>query len=224
MTEDLGRHRVRGAARNHRRAPIVELRLEWRRSVADASEQFTKPNIADDRAEFEAERRRNCLALGADAAMFEQALDCVDERRPSPLHLPVVVDGRADHPDAARHRRDAGDHLEDQARRRHRDRRRARRFGDFLRFDAGADRQRQGRRRRHRHSRPQSRHDRKASDGEPHHVDRGLVDRPGDDRAGESRNSRRRRVMLVLDSDHSKSSCSGRIARPFPVGHRQGNF
>jgi len=46
-------------------------------SVANASGPFVKPNAPDDRAEFEAERRRDCLALGADAALFEQARDCV---------------------------------------------------------------------------------------------------------------------------------------------------
>jgi cephalosporin hydroxylase len=45
--------------------------------VADTSGQFTKPNVPDDRAEFEAERRRHCLALGADEAIRQQALDCV---------------------------------------------------------------------------------------------------------------------------------------------------
>jgi len=46
-------------------------------SVAGTLRPFTKPNFPDDRAEFEAERRRNCLALGADAALFEEARDCV---------------------------------------------------------------------------------------------------------------------------------------------------
>ncbi len=46
-------------------------------SGADALGQFTKANAPDDRAEFEAERRRNSLALGADTALFEEARDCV---------------------------------------------------------------------------------------------------------------------------------------------------
>ena len=45
--------------------------------MAENSGKFTKPNLPDDRAEFEAERQRNCLALGADAALFEQARDCI---------------------------------------------------------------------------------------------------------------------------------------------------
>jgi hypothetical protein len=35
------------------------------KSVAETLGKFTKPNAPDDRAEFEAERRRNSLALGA---------------------------------------------------------------------------------------------------------------------------------------------------------------
>jgi len=46
-------------------------------NVADASGQFTKSKARDDRAEFEAERRRNCLELGADTEMFEEARDCI---------------------------------------------------------------------------------------------------------------------------------------------------
>jgi len=45
--------------------------------VSDTSRPFVKPNIPDDRAEFERERRRNCLAMGADEALFERARDCV---------------------------------------------------------------------------------------------------------------------------------------------------
>jgi len=50
--------------------------------VADADRQFSKPQFSkpqapDDRAEFEAERRRSSLALGADTALFEEARDCV---------------------------------------------------------------------------------------------------------------------------------------------------
>ena len=45
--------------------------------MAETLGKFTKPNVPDDRAEFEAERRRDCLALGADAALFEEARDCV---------------------------------------------------------------------------------------------------------------------------------------------------
>ncbi len=45
--------------------------------MPDTKEKFIKPNVPDDRAEFEEERRRNSLALGADAALFEQARDCV---------------------------------------------------------------------------------------------------------------------------------------------------
>ena len=45
--------------------------------MSDSGGQFVKPNIPDDRAEFEAERRRRCLELGADAALAQQALDCV---------------------------------------------------------------------------------------------------------------------------------------------------
>lgn len=44
--------------------------------MSDMTKPFVKPNIPDDRAEFEAERRRDSLALGADAALFEQARDC----------------------------------------------------------------------------------------------------------------------------------------------------
>jgi cephalosporin hydroxylase len=45
--------------------------------VSETTKPFVKPNIPDDRAAFEAERRRNSLALGADTALFEQARDCV---------------------------------------------------------------------------------------------------------------------------------------------------
>jgi cephalosporin hydroxylase len=45
--------------------------------VNNASGQFVKPNVPDDRAMFEAERRRNCLAMGADDALFERARDSV---------------------------------------------------------------------------------------------------------------------------------------------------
>jgi cephalosporin hydroxylase len=45
--------------------------------VSETTKPFIKPNIPDDRAEFEAERRRDSLALGADAALFEEARDCL---------------------------------------------------------------------------------------------------------------------------------------------------
>lgn len=45
--------------------------------MTEATKPFVKPNIPDDRAEFEAERRRSSLAMGADDALFEQARDCV---------------------------------------------------------------------------------------------------------------------------------------------------
>lgn len=45
--------------------------------MPDTVGQFTKPNVPDDRAEFEAERLRNSLALGADAALFDEARDCI---------------------------------------------------------------------------------------------------------------------------------------------------
>ena len=45
--------------------------------MTEATKPFVKPNIPDDRAEFEAERRRNSLAMGADEALFERARDCV---------------------------------------------------------------------------------------------------------------------------------------------------
>ncbi len=45
--------------------------------MSEVTKPFVKPNIADDRAEFEAERRRNSLAMGADEALFDQARDCV---------------------------------------------------------------------------------------------------------------------------------------------------
>jgi cephalosporin hydroxylase len=45
--------------------------------VSETIKPFVKPNIPDDRAEFEAERRRDSLALGADAVLFEQARDSV---------------------------------------------------------------------------------------------------------------------------------------------------
>jgi cephalosporin hydroxylase len=45
--------------------------------LSDTTRPFVKPNIADDRAEFEAERRRDSLALGADSALFEQARDAL---------------------------------------------------------------------------------------------------------------------------------------------------
>jgi hypothetical protein len=44
--------------------------------VTEATRPFVKPNIPDDRAAFEAERRRNSLATGADDALFERARDC----------------------------------------------------------------------------------------------------------------------------------------------------
>ena len=45
--------------------------------MSDVTKPFVKPNIPDDRAAFEAERRRNSVAMGADEAVFEQARDCV---------------------------------------------------------------------------------------------------------------------------------------------------
>jgi cephalosporin hydroxylase len=45
--------------------------------VAGTSGEFAKSTAPDDRAEFEGERRRHCLELGADQAIREQALDCV---------------------------------------------------------------------------------------------------------------------------------------------------
>jgi cephalosporin hydroxylase len=46
--------------------------------VTDARRRpFVKPNVADDRAAFEAERGRDCLAMGEDEALFVQARDCV---------------------------------------------------------------------------------------------------------------------------------------------------
>jgi cephalosporin hydroxylase len=45
--------------------------------VSETTKPFVKPNIPDDRAEFEVERRRHSLALGADAALVEQAIDCL---------------------------------------------------------------------------------------------------------------------------------------------------
>jgi cephalosporin hydroxylase len=39
--------------------------------------QFVKAQIPDDRAEFEAERRRNSLALGQDTPLFDEARDCI---------------------------------------------------------------------------------------------------------------------------------------------------
>ncbi len=45
--------------------------------MSDVTKPFVKPNIPDDRAAFEAERRRNSVAMGADEALFEQARDCV---------------------------------------------------------------------------------------------------------------------------------------------------
>jgi cephalosporin hydroxylase len=45
--------------------------------VSNVTKPFVKPIVPDDRAEFEAERRRNSLAMGADGALFEQARDCV---------------------------------------------------------------------------------------------------------------------------------------------------
>ena len=45
--------------------------------MSETTKPFVKPNIADDRAAFEAERRANSVAMGADEALFEQARDCV---------------------------------------------------------------------------------------------------------------------------------------------------
>lgn len=45
--------------------------------MSNVTKPFVKPIVPDDRAEFEAERRRNSLAMGADGALFEQARDCV---------------------------------------------------------------------------------------------------------------------------------------------------
>jgi cephalosporin hydroxylase len=45
--------------------------------VSGESGQFVKPQIPDDRAVFESERRRDSLAMGEDAALFEEARDCI---------------------------------------------------------------------------------------------------------------------------------------------------